>query len=211
MYRPVPACPYRDTREIHAMTDDQHDWQLLLDIFYKLGRLDHPLYRRLTHDDYPGEYRLLALESAFRSGAIPMHGCRASALGSEATERIETKIDAETAIDITLDEVTLRNSFPDGREPIDIAVFKRVHADLASVERLLNGECEDALPVKGEEKADEKGMQGAIRQAAKELWPDDVPAGLLKKTRNDKIRAHLSKKKMGKPDDRTIRRAFGGK
>jgi hypothetical protein len=93
------------------MADDQapHDWQPLSCICNSLGRLDHPLYRRLTHDDYPREYRLLALESALRSGKIPLHGRRVTALGLEAPERIETKIDVETAIDITLDEVTLRN------------------------------------------------------------------------------------------------------
>ena len=50
------------------MTDDQalHDWRFLLDIFYHLGRLDHPLYRALAHDDYPREYGLLAIESVLR-------------------------------------------------------------------------------------------------------------------------------------------------
>src|SRR3982074_3482818 len=93
------------------MVDDQHDWQLLSDIFYKFGRLDHPLYQALAHGDYPREYRLLALENALRPGKIPMLGCRVTALNRDPPERIETKLDADTAIEIHLNEVTLRNSF----------------------------------------------------------------------------------------------------
>jgi hypothetical protein len=118
------------------MADDQYDWQLLNDIFYKFGRLDHPLYQPLAHDNYPSQYRLLALESAFRSRTIRMRGCRVTALGLAPHQRIETKIDAETAIDIPLDEVTLRNRYG-GSEPTEIAVFKRVQADMASVEQWL--------------------------------------------------------------------------
>jgi hypothetical protein len=63
----------------------------------------------------------------------------------------------------------------------------------------------------GEKKTGERGQGQAIRQAAQELWPAGAPTGLLKKTRNDKIREHLSRKELGKPVDRTIRRAFRGK
>jgi hypothetical protein len=115
------------------MTDD---WQLLLDIFYRLGRLDHPLYRTLVHDDYPHEHLLLELESALRSGEIPMLGCRVSAFGLEVPEHIETKINADAAIEITLNEVTLRNRHGD-EELSEVAVFKRARADLESVERWL--------------------------------------------------------------------------
>jgi hypothetical protein len=95
------------------MTDDQppHDWQLLSCICNSLGRPDHPLYRALAHADYPKEYRLLALESALRPRKVPLRGCRVTAFGLAPSERIETKIDVETVIDIPLDEVTLRNRY----------------------------------------------------------------------------------------------------
>jgi hypothetical protein len=122
------------------MTDDQapHDWRFLLDIFYEIGRLDHPLYRALAHDDYPREYRLLAIESVLRSGKLPVQGCRHTSLGLEAPEPIEMKIDAETEIDITLNEITLRHGYViPGDDGVEIARFKRVRADLASVEQCL--------------------------------------------------------------------------
>jgi hypothetical protein len=169
---------------MRAMADD---WQLLLDIFYKLGRPDHPLYRALAHADYPKEYRLLAFESALRSGEIPLCGCRVTAFGLANAERIETKIDADTAIDITLDEITLRNSFPDGREPIDIAVFKRVHADPASVERWLadepraaseeaqdHVEAECQLPERPCPTKRRRPQTESVQLALKELYPDDI-------------------------------------
>jgi hypothetical protein len=122
------------------MTDDQalHDWRFLLDIFYHLGRLDHPLYRALAHDDYPREYRLLAIERVLRPGKVPVQGCRHTSLGLETPERIEMKIDAETKIDITLNEITLRHGYGiPGDDGVEIARFKRVRADLASVEQCL--------------------------------------------------------------------------
>ncbi|HEV7909652.1 MAG TPA: hypothetical protein VGP28_00835 [Methylocella sp.] len=123
-----------------------HDWQLLSRICNSLGRHDHPLYRALAHADYPKEYRLLALESALRSGGIPMRGSRMTAFGLEAPEHIETKIDADTAIEITLNEVTLRNRYGD-EELSEVAVFKRVQADLPSVERLLSRSTLKARPL----------------------------------------------------------------
>jgi hypothetical protein len=108
------------------MTDDQppHDWQLLSCICNSLGRPDHPLYRALAHADYPKEYRLLALESALRPGKVPLRGCRVTAFGLAPHERIETKIDVETAIDISLDEVTLRNRYDSAA---DLAASCRPH------------------------------------------------------------------------------------
>jgi hypothetical protein len=199
------------------------NWQFLSCIFNSLGRLDHQLYLLLTHDGYPREYRLLALESALRSGEIPMLGCRVSAFGLEVPERIEAKIDVETAIDISLDEITLRNSYQEDQEdPIGFAVFRRVQADMDSLERhLLDGddgegfEVEDSRKVKGGIREDalagEKGMQRAIKQAVEKLWPDGVPVGLLKKNRNVKICELLSKEGLVEPDERTIRRAIRGK
>jgi hypothetical protein len=108
------------------MTDNQapHDWQLLSRICNSLGRHDHPLYRALAHADYPKEYRLLALESAFRAGKIPLHGRRVTALELGAPEHIETKINADTAIEITLNEVTLRNRYDSAA---DLAASCRPH------------------------------------------------------------------------------------
>jgi hypothetical protein len=88
------------------------DWQFLSN---SVGRLDHPLYQPLAHDNYPREYRLLALESFLRSGEIPMRGCRMTSLGLAPSERIETKIDVETAIDIPLDEITFARFTRKGR------------------------------------------------------------------------------------------------
>jgi hypothetical protein len=106
--------------------------------FNSLGRLDHPLYRALAHDNYPREYRLLAIESVLRPGKVPVQGCRHTSLGLEAPERIEMKIDAETEIDITLNEITLRHGYGiPGNDGVEIARFKRVRADLASVEQCL--------------------------------------------------------------------------
>jgi hypothetical protein len=100
-----------------------HDWQLLSRICNSLSRHDHPLYRALAHADYPKEYRLLALESALRSGEIPLCGCRVTAFGLANAERIETKIDAETAIDISLDEAALSNRY----DCADLAASCRPH------------------------------------------------------------------------------------
>jgi hypothetical protein len=87
------------------------NWQPLSCICNSLGRPDHPLYRALAHADYPKEYRLLALESALRHGKVPLRGCRVNALGLGPPERIETKIDVDTAVDISLDEVALSNRY----------------------------------------------------------------------------------------------------
>jgi hypothetical protein len=62
-----------------------------------------------------------------------------TALGLEAPERIERKIDVETAIDISLDEITLRKVHPERSARIEIAVFKRVQADRASLEKQMLG------------------------------------------------------------------------
>jgi hypothetical protein len=92
------------------MTDDQapQDWQTLLDIFYELGRLDNPL-----HSAFPSrECVEKLLESALRSGKVPLGGCREAAFGElERVERIEGKIGAETEINIPRNEVKLRDVY----------------------------------------------------------------------------------------------------
>jgi hypothetical protein len=75
-----------------------------------------------------------------------MRGCRVTSLGLAPSERIKTKIDAETAIDIPLDEITLCKVRPERAARIEFAVFKRVQADMASVEQWLR---ENILPAGG--------------------------------------------------------------
>jgi hypothetical protein len=87
------------------MTNDQHDWQPLSQISNSLRRPRHQLYTALAHD------RNLSIENALRSGSIPIRGHSKAALGLEAPERIEALIDAETLIEVTIDEVTLRKKY----------------------------------------------------------------------------------------------------
>jgi hypothetical protein len=55
---------------------------------------------------------------------MPVQGCRHTSLGLETPERIETKIDAETKIDITLNEITLRHGYGiPGDDGVEIARF----------------------------------------------------------------------------------------
>jgi hypothetical protein len=141
------------------MTDDQapQDWQSLLDIFYELGRLDHPLHGKLDgklslHGKLAPEGGLASREDedwlrrAIRSRAVPILGSR-----DGLTEHIESKIDAETEINISLNEIALLKSYdapeiktangeiydPAHIDRLEIAVFKQVQADRASVEQWL--------------------------------------------------------------------------
>ena len=46
---------------------------------------------------------------------------------------------------------------------------------------------------------------------AEELWPKGVPAGLLIKERDEKIRKKMKKKRLKAPHPKTIQRAFSRK
>jgi hypothetical protein len=109
--------------------------QLLSCIFNSLGRPDHPLYRLLAHDGYPREYQLLAFEDALRSGDVPLRGRRQGFFHLAPYECIEPNMDAEMAIDIALDGITLCKYCQEGPPRIEVAVFRRVQADMAGVER----------------------------------------------------------------------------
>jgi hypothetical protein len=63
----------------------------------------------------------------------------------------------------------------------------------------------------GDEDPNKKGFRKAIVQTVNELWPDGAPPGLLKKTRDEKIRENMKNKGLSQPVERTIRRALRGK
>jgi hypothetical protein len=176
------------------MTDDQRDWQFLLDIFYELGRLDNPLYSVFASQDSVlasqvfasqedrqkaiqqarQEARKNVLTRALRSGKVPLEGRREAAFGElERVERIEGKIDAETEINIFLNEITLCKGYgAEGLPPearLEPALFKRVQADKASVEQWLH---ENVLPAAGDEDRDDVEAGG---KAEESLSPDAIP------------------------------------
>ena len=188
------------------------NWQFLSCIFNSLGRLDHPLYQPLAHDDYPREYRLLALESALesnlRSGKTPMRGRRVTALGLLPSERIEMKIDVETAIDIPRDEITLCKVYPEVPAAIEIAAFKQVQADMASVEQWLR---ENILPAGGDARGKSSPVRNRAQRVIDELYPSGVPApaSLSNATLCRKVGAKLKETKMQEVSDDTILRAAG--
>jgi hypothetical protein len=202
-------------------------WRRLFDICYDLERLDHPLHFGFTFRSN----RETAIANAVRGRKVPVRGRRGNGydcipkFGSEF-ERIEQNLGPKADINIFLNRIIIPPSAEFGSWPhmnagilLARAVayddgaagyFVEVEADSRAVEKWLR---ENALPagyVTGEGKARERGLRQAIRQAAKELWPNGVPTGLSNKFRDDKIRENLSTKGLRKPDDRTIRRAFGG-
>ena len=152
------------------MTDDQRDWQFLLDIFYELGRLDNPLYSVLASQEDRQKARQEArknlLTRAICSGKVSLEGCREAAFGElERVERIEAKIDEETEINISLNEITLRKGYdipandkwPARKDRLEIARFKRVQADRAGVQQWLikAGYVIDELMAAGDEASDD--------------------------------------------------------
>jgi hypothetical protein len=160
------------------------NWQFLSCIFNSLGRLDHPLYQPLAHDDYPREYRLLAFEDALRSGDVPLRGRRQGFFHLAPYECIEPNIDAEMAIDIALDGITLCKYCQEGPLRIEVAVFRQVQADMASVEQWLR---ENVLPAGGmanDGHVEESPRENILREdhvidepkAAGDEAPDDTEA-----------------------------------
>jgi hypothetical protein len=186
---------------MRAMTDAQapYDWQFLLDIFYYLGRLDHPLYSEFASQDSVlasqvfasqeerqkarQEARKNVLTRAIRSGKVAVQGCRDTSLGLETPERIEAKIDAETEINISLNEITLRkvydipatDKWPARKDRLEIALFKRVQADRANMEQRLREAADDGAPddVEADGKAEESRSPDAIPVLDKKSFPPE--------------------------------------
>ena len=214
------------------MTDAQapYDWQFLLDIFYYLGRLDHPLYSEFASQDSVlasqvfasqeerqkarQEARKNVLTRAIRSGKVAVQGCRDTSLGLETPERIEAKIDAETEINISLNEITLRKVYdipatdncPARKDRLEIAKFKRVQADKASVEQWLR---KNVLPA-GDEAPDdvetgEKAEESSSPNHKKRPQPKrDRAKRLLQKIFGDRLPS-----KADLPDHELLRKCKG--
>jgi hypothetical protein len=82
------------------------------------------------------------------------------------------------------------------------------------VEAVISGVAPPEKPEReltGDEDPNKKGFRKAIVQTVNELWPDGPPPGLLKKTRDEKIRENMKNKGLSQPVERTIRRAIRGK
>jgi hypothetical protein len=182
--------------------------------------------------------RRKVLESALRSGKVPLEGCREAAFGKlERVERIEGKIGAETEINIPRNEVRLRNvylsSLEQGSELAILEIcFQKVRADGASLKKWLR---ENALPAGSvndepmaarDEAPDdieaERSTLPAKRQryrpcivlaktAVDALYPVTIPDQALEpnKTPCGKVKAKLKENKLGTVSDDSILRAAG--
>jgi hypothetical protein len=116
------------------MTDPDPDWQNLDYIFYRLNRLDHPLYDIIDSR----EARLDAFERALSTGEIPLRGWRVEADGLSGPERIERKLKTFTPeIYVFANRVELFKDYGPNIPKLGFAVFENVQADRTRLEEFL--------------------------------------------------------------------------